>query len=72
MNRQNAKALLEKQKKKLRENFKRNMDAEKNLDSSLSGSDVFGPRDQLEYQRILKDIRESENWSSFDDALSAK
>jgi hypothetical protein len=61
MNKDKAKALLESQKEQLRENLKKHEKAENTLDKDHGGADILGPRDELEYQRMLKDIKESGN-----------
>ena len=59
MNKDQAKELLKNQKSLLRENLKKYQNAEKDIDDE--GSDVLGPRDDLEYQKMINDIKESGN-----------
>ena len=59
MNEEEAKGLLASQKEQLKENLKKYKQAEQNLDKTQSHADIFGPRDELEYQRMIKDIEAS-------------
>lgn len=59
MNKETAKELLKNQKKQLKDNLKKFKDAEANLDEDRPEADTLGPRDELEYQRMIKDIKES-------------
>lgn len=60
MNKEKAKKLLESQEKQLKENLKKYKEAEENLDEDQVGIDILGPRDELEYQRMIKDVEESD------------
>jgi hypothetical protein len=61
MNKEKAKELLESQKKQLKDNLKKYRKAENNLNEDQVDTDILGPRDDLEYQRMIKDIEESGN-----------
>lgn len=61
MNKETAKELLESQKKEMKENLKIYKKAEIDIDKDLNSTDILGPRDKLEYQRMLKDMENSEN-----------
>lgn len=61
MNKEKAKELLERQKEQLRGNLKKYEEAERNLNKHHDSADILGPKDDLEYQRMRKDIRDSGN-----------
>lgn len=61
MTKKDAKDLLERQKKKLRENLKKYQEAEDQDKDQGSSSDILGPRDDIEYQKSINDVKESNN-----------
>jgi hypothetical protein len=61
MNKDEARKLLDRQKVQLKNNLKKYQDAEKVTKVDEFEADVLGPRNDLEYQRLTKDIKESED-----------
>jgi hypothetical protein len=61
MNKEKARNLLDKQKAQLKNNLKKYQKAENGIEDNELGVDILGPRNDLENQRLKKEIEESEN-----------
>lgn len=60
MSKDKAREILEKQREKINEDLEKLQDLEKKIDEESNDADILGPRDDIERQRIRKDIEESE------------
>lgn len=62
MNKEEARKKLEKERKKIQEQSKLHEQVEAELDKcKKKNSKLSGPRNDIEYQKMLKDMNESDN-----------
>ncbi len=62
MNNEQIKALLEKNRAAIEKQDQLHVEMEKKIpDAGEEGSLLFGPQTELEFQRVLRDIKEADN-----------